>query len=353
MLKRWIALVGMLCMVPCLTLPRAEANGQASSSSSQGGLSAWVTYWDFTGALEETRQLGDSMTALIFFAAYFNEDNTLFVPNELDVFDQETNLLFDGNQPDRYISFVNDRMNGEGAASLKDTDLLWELFGSPESTQAHVDELLALTQDYGFDGIEIDYERLNGDLALWQRFLSFLSLLYERTEECGLKLRVLLEPSAPLARLSFPSGPLYVMMCYNLYGDHSGPGPKADDALIQSLIHSMEALPGGKGFALATGGFHWVDGQRAQSLTQDAAEALADANGQQAVRDEASGGLHFQFFDGQGRLNTIWYADGATLSRWRDVIAGMGEYHVSLWRLGGNRDLDALAGQTQDGIVPN
>lgn len=336
MFKRWIAVAS--CMAASLVPMHIEA-AETLPALRQRELSAWVTYWDYDNALGEALRLGDSLTSLIFFAAFFDENNEVIVPDELDMLYDLSGPLFDGAPPDRYISFVNDKITDDGTALLKDTGLLWELLGSPEGVCAHVNDLIALTQNYGFDGIEIDYEAIGGDFALWEHFLSFLTLLYQRADACGLKLRVMLEPSAPLAALTFPGGISYVMMCYNLYGGHSGPGPKADDSFIRALVHDMEVLPGNKGFALATGGFSWVEGQGAQSLTQSQAEMLAETAGKPPIRDEASGSLHFECRDGQGRLNTVWYADGVTLRRWQTIIAESGQHDISIWRLGGNRDI--------------
>src|SRR5690606_32889434 len=116
--------------------------------------------------------------------------------------------------------------------------------------------IVALVEAYDLDGVEIDYERIgDGD---WDNMTAFIAALYQELSARGLSLRVVLEPRAPIERLSLPRGPVYVMMAYNLYGSHSGPGPKADDAFIRQLAKRMDRLPGSQNrIAFATGGFDW------------------------------------------------------------------------------------------------
>ena len=149
-------------------------------------------------------------------------------------------------------------------------------------------------------------------------------------------MRVLVEPNTPFESLTFPPGPTYVMMCYNLYGGHNGPGPKADAAFIQSLMAQMAALPGRKDFAIATGGFDWCNAEVKQ-LTQEAAVALAAEHGVTPKRDAASRALSFLYKDDEARRHEVWYADRETLGYWAAIIRAGGDAGgISIWRLGGN-----------------
>ena len=60
-------------------------------------------------------------------------------------------------------------------------------------------------------------------------------------------------------------------------------------------------------------------------------EAKAEA---EASRDSKSGALKASVYD--GRKYTLWYADGETLSVWRDTLRAMGYSHFDLFRLGEN-----------------
>ncbi|HML45335.1 MAG TPA: glycosyl hydrolase, partial [Clostridia bacterium] len=127
-----------------------------------------------------------------------------------------------------------------------------------------------------------------------------------------------------------------VMMCYNLYGTHSGPGPKADPAFLQKMVKGMQTLPGKKSFALATGGFDWTEKGKVVSLTYLDALALQRQHAASAMRDAESGCLVFAYRDDMGKAHDVWYADSQTLRLWMDTIEAMGAYDVNIWRLGGN-----------------
>ncbi len=319
------------------------AEGGAVSAPEQG-IATWVTYWDPPAALEEALPLAGRMERLVYFAAYFDAEDTPFVPAELYDFYDRTQALFPDAMPRRSLSVVNDLLLADGGSSLKDTKLLWRLFDSAQSMRSHAEDLISLARFDGFDGIEIDYEALGKDMALWERFTVFLQEMYGQAQAAGLHLRVMLEPGAPIASLDFPAGPDYVMMCYNLYGSHGGPGPKANDAFLNQMVDKMSTLPGVKRFALATGGFDWSRGST-KALTQQTAEDMAATYGAMPQRDGDSGAMHFDYQDAQGADHTVWYADGETLARWRGIIDGFGAgYGVDIWRLGGNDQVSLWLG---------
>ena len=143
-------------------------------------------------------------------------------------------------------------------------------------------------------------------------------------------------------------GPEYVVMFYNLYGTHSGPGPKADFAFIEKTIKKMEALPGTKSAAFATGGCLWEDyvplgDKKGKVRNVDEAEAvqLAEKHHATPVRDEKSHALHFAY-QAEGHEYVVWYADSETLNAWIGAAARGGLDRVSLWRLGGNENIKEI-----------
>ena len=329
----------LCCCLLGLTLWSSSVHAGESGTPEQGA--AWMVYWDGAGVLEEAQQLGDGLHAIVYFAAYFDDTDFLFVPSELDSLYDETEKLFGDAMPFRYLSVVNDREQASGSPLIKDTEILEMLFETPESIDLHVRDLISLAKDYGYDGLEIDYERIR-DQALWEDFSAFIHALVPQAAEAGLQLRVLFEPSAPLRKLTFPEGPEYVMMCYNLYGDHGGPGPKADPDFLADMVKSMQYLPGRKTFALATGGFEWVGGKNARAVTQLQALSLAEEFQAEPARDEKSGAMFFTYQDSLKRTHEVWFADDVTLQHWAQTIRDSGDYGVDIWRLGGNLGLENL-----------
>lgn len=294
---------------------------------------AWLPYWDIESAAAELRKTERNLKSLSYFVAYFDEKNHVFMPPQLQ---EQWNLQRDKKRGyDVYLTFVNDKVFASGASVMKDTTFLLELWRTDESMEAHIDELIHMTQVYGFDGLEIDYEQLwGGDAVVRERFLLFTYRLALKAQQAKLKLRIVLEPGADF-RAPFCRGPEYVVMLYNLYGTHSDAGPKADFDFIAAKTQAMRFLPGEPAVALATGGCQWgSDGSRSFISEQEAA-ALAKEYKAIKRRDENSACVVFQY-QKDGVDYEVWYADFRTLREWIKCAALNGVNKISLWRLGSN-----------------
>ena len=300
-------------------------------------LSAWTVYWNHENSLDEVELLGSKLKNIIHFAAYFDEENQLFVPEDTTIFFQTVKQMYSEKRYTHYLSFVNDKLNQDAPSLLKDTKLLETLFKDENSMQNHIDDVLSAAEQGGYDGIEIDYEAIRKNTKLWKSFLIFIEKLYVQTQEKQLGLRVVLEPSAPIGQLDFPEGPEYVMMCYNLYGPGTTPGPKADKEFISELAKTMSLLPGEKSFAFATGGFDWAYKGDCVGITEQQAQARLTQYALTPERDEISAALTFDYHDEEGILHEVWYADGETLRIWMELSESVQTSAPSIWRLNGNQ----------------
>ena len=314
--------------VDAAALSRSELEALSGSSAS---LLAWSAYWDCADDIDTIRSCPDSIDELSAFAASW-------VDGQVQVPDAALAFLRKARNDDRtaqkrvYLSFVND-VESSGSSIEKDTGVLWDVLGDDASLAAHVDELVGLATTNSFDGIEVDYEKIRSDFDLWDRFLTFERALLERCGQEGLALRVVLEPSTPVDRLTFPEGAEHSVMCYNLRGSGTEPGPKADFEFVDGLKQKFASVPGLR-FALANGGYDWSGPATAKSLTRATAELLAAGNGTEPSRDGASGALSFSYVD-SGTSHTVWYADEATLASWAERLQGDdgGLPSIDLWRL--------------------
>jgi spore germination protein len=87
--------------------------------------------------------------------------------------------------------------------------------------------------------------------CLAQAYQRFLVQLSNEAVKNKIPLRIILEPSVPFSAITWPEGPEYVVMLYNLYGNHTTTGgPKANKSLIAKTILAMGNLPGARGVAL-------------------------------------------------------------------------------------------------------
>ena len=304
---------------------------QASAAGTSGGVAAsWIVYWDWEAGYKEARFA--RLDGVSVFAASFDKKGGLRVPSQIDFTQLE--LLRQRNPKQvQYLSVVNDVHDGKRAA-LKDAQLLRRLLADKDAQERHAGELVELCAKHRFNGLEVDYENFWNDKALREAYISFLQLLRQQAQAAGLALRVILEPKALGYAAALPDGVDYVVMLYNLYGGHSGPGPKADAAFISKTCKRMEALPGRKSVAFANGGFHWGPDGKVAGITEEEAERLRCKRGLLARRDETSQALCYSFED-KGH-HEVWYGDSVTLSFWHQEAAKAGYPVASNWRLGGN-----------------
>jgi hypothetical protein len=206
----------------------------------------------------------------------------------------------------------------------------------------HIQEIIAIAQEGKYDGIEMDYERIWVDEEIGTKFSSFVNKLAVEAIKNKLKLRIVLEPGIPFHYTYFARGPEYVVMLYNLFGTHSGPGPKADNSFIAKTISRMEALPSGRAVALSTGGCLWGGAGEKRFLTEQEARSLLLKHAANSWQwDKKSNCVYFDY-QIDGTNYTVWYADVQTLNFWINAAKKVGERNISLWRLGGNIEINKV-----------
>lgn len=314
------ALLAGLCLFSCFP-------GAALAQEHTG--SAWLAYWDADAALDEVRALPDGFSSLICFEAFFDVDGNILVPPETEALLEE---MKNAGTP-VYLSLVNDVEQADGSYVQKSRDFLAERLSTSAARGRHVADIMRLVRRYGVKGLEIDYENFKKDTELWSYFTEFLSQLYTILSHNGISLRVVMECGAP-EYAEFPEGPIYSCMCYNLYGYHSGPGPKADKEFLEKVGESWKKVPGEVHMAFATGGFVWAGKSVDKALTEREALQWLEEHNAKPKRDKASGALKAVVYD--DKKYTVWYADGETLEFWRETLQAMGYAHFDLFRLGGN-----------------
>ena len=328
--KHLILLAAVLCLLlSCTAAAYAETGDCGENPEAEAGYGAWLTYWDAQSALIEQALIGDRLEELVCFEVFFDENGDWLIP-------EETRMMLDALRDSGaavYVSLVNDVQFADGSVVQKSADLLETLLSDPAARSEHIIHILQLIRQLDVSGVELDYENMKSNTRLWECYAQFLGELFPVLEQNDIRLRAVMECQAP-RYAEFPAGPEYICMCYNLYGYHSGPGPKADLAFLQQLGESWQSIPGEVRMAFATGGFLWADGAVARAMTEEEAAGYLALEGVAVERDAESGALTATW---QGEQDyAVWYADGETLSVWRGVLQSLGYRHFDLFRLGGN-----------------
>ena len=304
-----------------------DSQGATRAKVSRRG--AWCVYWDGDAVFAAAGNLAN-YDELILFGCIYDENADLYIPEQLRQLYEEFPVT--GEQTRLYLSFINDVMQEDGTAVQKSPEFLAQVLRDEQLGDQVIEEMIAQTKAWGLDGVELDYENIDRQENLWNEYLEFVDRLARRTEEEGLSLRVVLGAYAPVGEYVFPTAPQYVVMCYNLYGTHSAPGPKADAEFLQQMAERFDGM--NVAFALANGGFEWDDQDKAvRSLTAQSAGKLLVESGADYTREE-SGAVHFSYPAEDG-THTVWYGDKETIATWEDVLAGYSRQNieVDLWRL--------------------
>lgn len=309
-----------------------------AAEQTKNQLSAWTVYWDMEDGGKAFKSVEKRLDEVCFFGAYFNEDGSLFLPEELTFAKRAVKRK---KQLVEYLTVVNDRMIADGCKEYKSTDFLRELLNNPERRKEHIEEIIDLAQAGHFDGVEIDYERIWRDCEIKDSFIPFIKELYAASAAKNLKLRVVLEPGAPFNDIVLPAGPKYVVMFYNLFGMHSGPGPKADAIFIKKILGKMADMPEPKAVAFATGGCLWSSDGEKRFLTEKEARELLTQYKADAKRDETSKAVKFKYRKGT-KVYEVWYADAATIDYWISLAEDAGIRDIAIWRLGSNVTLQKI-----------
>ena len=295
-------------------------------------LTVWSVYWDCEDDIDTLKKEADNVDQISLFAAYF-KDSTVTIPDATDRMLRKIRRREETKDKKVFLSVVND-VEKNGKTVQKDTEVLKELLGTEKNAASHAKELVELAAENGYDGIEIDYEKIRSDMDLWDDFIKFENLLITEAKSQNLDVRIILEPSTPVEELDFPQGASYTVMCYNLYGNGTNPGPKADLDFLKEMYTKFKDLPD-ISFALSNGGYDWENGtQKATQKKRVEIEQLVQQYKAEPQRDTDSGALSFEYEENHTKY-TIWYADEETLKQWTEELnsASGGKVKISLWRI--------------------
>ena len=293
----------------------------------------WIAYWD-DHIDEALDQYGEMIGNICMFSACYDTEGRVFFPPDMVALMEKIRAKDPDHRWKYYLSVTNDVL-ADDWSSAKDADLLHNLLDRPEDARRHAQMLADLAEGTGYDGLEIDYECLYSDMDLWKSFLVFEDALIEETGKRNLDLRIVLEPATPKEGLTFPEGPEYVMMCYDLHGFGTDPGAKADRDFLTGLVNDFSFVPGLE-FALANGGFDWnLDTGYVTTMSEQNIQDLLSRYEFDKQRGDTSGALYGIYEADDGQKHTVWYADQDTLRLWYRYLceAAGRQIRCSLWKL--------------------
>jgi hypothetical protein len=237
-----------------------------------------------------------------------------------------------------------------GSGFTWNRDHLIAVLSDEEAREDHIDALITEALARGFDGIEIDYENLDGDAGDDDVLVTFMSELYPAAQAAGL--RVEMDPpnrtsdAGPWAhhrafdyeRLH-PYVDCFRIMTYEFSGSWSGPGPIAPHAWVEQGIQYAlsKGVPKEK---IAIGLHFWavdwnLDTNTTSSLVWEDVEALITEHSPTIQWHSSHKENWFTYTDGNGDDHEIWYASVDSVAARCELANQYDIAGVYGWRQGG------------------
>jgi spore germination protein YaaH len=222
-----------------------------------------------------------------------------------------------------------------------------EAISTDDARARHVAALVQLTEDKGFDGINIDYEQLEKDQR--ESFTLFITELAQALHAKNKILGVALLPKPEENNPDFSNGSeaqdwaalgeaadqLY-LMTYDEHWDTSKPGAIASLPWLESIVrYAKNYIPLDKLFAgVPLYGYDWSEGEEAQGLTYAHVTQLIRRYSPAMQWHEELGSNSFTYVKG-GEQHEVWFEDARSIRAKLGVLSILGVRGLAFWRLGG------------------
>ncbi|MCL4424780.1 MAG: glycosyl hydrolase family 18 protein [Firmicutes bacterium] len=205
-----------------------------------------------------------------------------------------------------------------------------------------IDRILAVLDQNGYDGVNVDFELLKPDLkeALTDFVDKLSAALHGKNKLLAVSVFPQVDVSPEISGVydyaSLAKAADYlVLMAYDKHHEQSPPGPVAPLKWTEDNVsHALKFMPANK-LALAIGsyGYDWPPGGKGEYIP--ASEALRRA--QQAAADvqwdEDSQQAFFTYSVG-GEKHQVWFQNAASVRQKIDLAKKKRLLAIALWRLG-------------------
>lgn len=332
----------------------SDRSGQPVSPKSKSHmplrLTAWIPFWDQAGAASSFRAhagLFDSVS-VFWYGLDGSGKITSYQPETVD----PSVIAFAHTHHVKVLAVLANMSDNQWDAVRVGTAI-----GTAASRSTHIAEILKLLTDYGFDGVDIDYENLRPDQK--DDFSSFIRELAATLHRAGKTVGVAVYPQSggesdrqdgagaqDLPSLARAADQLYVMT-YLQHGLESDPGPSGSipwQRQVLSHITGPLGVPGQKlYFGIGLMGIAWradpggqFSGDR-EDLTYAEVRSYGRQNSAVFLPDTDAGSIKLTFSDVNGR-HILWYEDRDGILQRVELARQTGLAGVAFWRLGGEDD---------------
>lgn len=326
--RRWVALaVFALAVLLAAALIRSACGGEppfTGKLSKPGGGRAWrVTAWNLGNAASiETAATAGAIDEVDFVWYLSQADGSL--ATEKEDLDLVRTTRRRGVQA--FATVVNREPGGDF-----DADIAAAVLASGESRRRHIDKLVRLVVDKGFDGLDLDWELVKPDDR--DRFSEFVEELAGALHEKSRLLSIAVFPkdsepgrwdtqkAADYKRLGAAVDE-FKIMTYSYSGGWGDPGPQTPLAwahkvlaFAQSQVPTEKILMG-----IPFYGFDW-HGETTTAVHWEDADAKRREVDAPILRHDGSGEAAYTYTDDAGVMHTVWFQDREAVTAKTDFLA--------------------------------
>jgi spore germination protein YaaH len=222
-----------------------------------------------------------------------------------------------------------------------------QILNEPAAGQRMINELAALCQSNGYQGIQIDFE--GAQPAEREPFTAFITALAERLHSQGDKLSTIVTAKyynitsgrAAMyndAALSVPSDYVFVLD-WGLHWTTSGPGGMDELPWFTRVADYTATMPNKSKFILGMPmyGIDWANGGGSSNpgtpLEYDNIVALESEFGVTPEWEPVAADPHFSYVDASGVSHSVWYSDQQSIAARAQLAESLG-LGIGLWHLG-------------------
>lgn len=346
------AVIASACMGHAMK--QQSSAGSATASSASCALVASIPYWDQPNAVRALRANSDAIDYISLFWYHLTPNGRVKRYKQARTRRSLVDLAHErGIKVLALVANLPDDEREEGDELTWDAERAGKVLRPASARRAHVEELLALVDSMGFDGVHIDYESLPpSDRADFTRFIAELGEALHAEDKLlavAVHHQISNDPRNPgaaaqnLRALAAHADQLHVM-AYNQHTAGTGPGPVASRSWFESILrHAVDDLdlPPARLFiglplyaeewrATGKGKFVGVD----VDLTHADVHRRIDAHGGQEMWSSQHQSPHAVYEDSSGDERVLWFENARSTARKLEVLDELGLCNLALWRVG-------------------
>lgn len=312
--------------------------GARQPSSAMLAVAAYTVPWDEDRGLRSLREHGAALTEISPVWYTPTDDGDVVRNVESDTSQVAAVARSNGLRIIPAISnFRDDRW---------DAGLIHRIVSDPERATAHIDSIVELIDNRGWDGIDLDYESLRPEDR--DDYSSFIRDLGARLDDIGKHLTVTVAAkTSDDGTAGFHQAQDYQaigeaadevrVMAYDRHWSGSEPGPIAPVDWVEDVVeYTLSRVPAEKvALGVATYGYDWT-AEGGQDLMWSDAMALAERHGAEVQWDAESQAPWFTY-TADGEDHTVWFEDARSADAKIALAERSGLRGIFVWKLGGEQ----------------